>query len=202
MKALFLLLLMASFASSEILPLGPKLRQQMRAGGSYRSGCPVALDSLRQVKVRYHDFANRSQRGSLIVHAKVAREVEEIFETLYKYRYPIHSIAPIYRYKGSDFSSIEHDNTAAFNCRKATGSRHFSKHAYGLAIDINPIENPYVFRSGRSSHRASKPYLNRHNPHPALIGPKSKIIKLFASYGWRWGGSWKGAKDYQHFYKP
>src|SRR5262249_14263652 len=98
------------------------------------------------------------------------------------------------------FDSIEADNTSAFNCRAATGSTRWSEHAYGRAIDVNPIENPYVYASsGTSSHRASGPYLARSNHRPGMAYDGCALVSAFASVGWGWGGHWSGDRDYQHF---
>ncbi|HEX7612856.1 MAG TPA: M15 family metallopeptidase, partial [Candidatus Limnocylindrales bacterium] len=102
-------------------------------------------------------------------------------------------------YGGSDFRSIEADNTSAFNCRNATGSSHWSNHAYGLAIDIDPIENPYVTASGGVAHTASRPYLNRSRIRPGMAYPGGALVAAFRSIGWGWGGYWSGDRDYQHF---
>lgn len=107
-------------------------------------------------------------------------------------------MAPIQKYKGSDWHSIEADNTSAFNCRKATGSGRWSNHAYGTAIDINPIENPWVEPGGVIHHRASKPYINR-TPRPGMAVEGGALVRAFEREGWQWGGRWRGTKDYQHF---
>jgi hypothetical protein len=109
-------------------------------------------------------------------------------------------------YKGSDWQSIEADNTSAFNCRKATGSKHWSKHSYGKAIDLNPIENPYISRFGHISHKASQQYRKRvHKKQTAadkaVLLKNDKAVQIFKKYGWKWGGDWSGVKDYQHFSK-
>jgi hypothetical protein len=102
-------------------------------------------------------------------------------------------------YGGSDFDSIEADNTSAFNCRTATGSSSWSQHAYGLAIDVNPIENPYV-EGGRVYHDASRRYADRSKQLRGMIHAGDAIVAAFAAIGWGWGGSWSGSvRDYQHF---
>jgi hypothetical protein len=107
-------------------------------------------------------------------------------------------MVPIEAYGGSDFRSIEADNTSAFNCRSATGSSRWSEHAYGRAIDVNPIENPYV-EGGRTSHEASVPYLDRSRPRRGMAVEGGALVRAFDRVGWGWGGRWSGAKDYQHF---
>ena len=108
-------------------------------------------------------------------------------------------MVPVDVYGGSDFRSIEADNTSAFNCRNVAGSTHWSQHAYGLAIDVNPIENPYVYSSGTSSHPASGPY-PRPREAPARHGLRRRSARRrVRRVGWGWGGHWSGERDYQHF---
>jgi len=174
-------------------------------GVSMHDGCPVGYDMLRVVTVKHRDFHGNTKNGKLIVHMDIANDVEKIFDELYAIDYRVYQIKPIDAFGGSDFSSIEADNTSAFNCRKATGENRYSKHAYGKAIDINPIENPYVFRSGHISHKQSLQYTKREINNPASVNEKAILhsndpaVQIFKKYGWRWGDDWDGAKDYQHF---
>jgi hypothetical protein len=165
---------------------------------AWRRGCPVGLDDLRVVRPRYRDFSGRQRTGYIVVHEDVAPAVARIFRSLYRDKVPIRRMQPIEKYKGSDWRSIEADNTSAFNCRKATGSGRWSNHAYGTAIDINPIENPWVEPGGVIYHRASKPYIDR-RPRPGMAVEGGALVRAFAREGWKWGGRWKGTKDYQHF---
>ena len=111
-------------------------------------------------------------------------------------------------YGGSDFQSIEADNTSAFNCRRATGSRGWSKHSFGKAIDINPIENPYIRNNGRISHKASYKYKmrkhkKRHDPADrAMLVPGDPALRAFTGRGWVWGATFREARDLQHFHHP
>ena len=177
------------------------IQKRMLQGHTWHKGCSVPLRDLRYLRIPYLGFDDKTHLGELIVHKEVADEVVDIFHMLHILGYPIHKMHLVSAYQGSDWKSIEADNTSAFNCRNATGSKKWSKHSYGKAIDINPIENPYVFRSGKSSHKASKNYIIRKANHPAVALKNSKIVQIFKSHGWKWGGDWNGAKDYQHFYK-
>ena len=112
---------------------------------------------------------------------------------------PIRRMVPVDAYGGSDFRSIEADNTSAFNCRFVDGTTRYSEHAYGRAIDVNPIENPYVTRGGTTSHPASRPYLRRTPFRPGMAVEGRALVRAFDAIGWGWGGRWSGAKDYQHF---
>ena len=184
----------------------PQVEKRMIKGNSWRKGCPVSLQNLRYLRVIYKDFTGRDQLGEIIVHKDVAPEVSQIFGELYAIGYPIRKMKLVSDYKGSDWQSIEADNTSAFNCRKATGSKKWSKHSYGKAIDLNSIENPYISRSGHISHKASQQYRKRiHKKHSpadqAVLLKNDKAVKIFKKYGWKWGGDWSSVKDYQHFSK-
>lgn len=164
----------------------------------WRRGCPVGLGALRVVRVSHWTFGGKVRTGRLVVHRDVAVEVRAAMRRLYAARFPIRWMVPIERFGGSDFRSIEADNSSAFNCRYVDGTRRWSNHAFGRAIDINPIENPYVGRDGRTSHRASIPYLNRTRRRPGMLFAGGAGVRAFDAVGWGWGGRWTGAKDYQH----
>lgn len=193
-------------ADNNVQNISQNLKNEMIKNKNYYNGCPIKIEDLRIVNVKYYDFEKQIKHGDLIVHKDVSNDVIKIFDELFAIKYPIKQIIPIHNFNSSDFASIEADNTSAFNCRYATGESSWSKHAYGKAIDINPIENPYVFRSGNTSHKNSVFFLkrvhdkNRKNDQAVLVNG-DEAIKIFAKYGWGWGGRWSGAKDYQHFYK-
>jgi len=179
-----------------------RLPTTMRAtmtGVSWHRGCPVSLDDLRLVRARYVGFDGRSHAGRIVVHREVARDVVTVLRRLYAARFPIRRMVPVDAYGGSDFRSIEADNTSAFNCRYVDGSTRWSEHAYGRAIDLNPIENPYVTSSGTTSHAASRPYLRRASYRPGMAVEGGVVVRAFDTVGWGWGGRWSGARDYQHF---
>ncbi len=212
MKKIILFILLFSLTSlyaeyqSTISDITPQVKKRMLKGDSWRKGCPVPLKDLHYLRVKYIDFKNKKAMGELIVHKDVSHEVTEIFEALYKIGYPIKKMKLVSDYKGSDWQSIEADNTSAFNCRSATGSKKWSKHAYGKAIDINPIENPYISRTGRIAHKESLQYRKRvhrkfTSADRAILLKNDKATKIFEKYGWKWGGDWKSIKDYQHFSK-
>jgi len=194
------------FAQIGVYPLTNDIQTIMKKAGSWKKGCPVPLDDLRYLRLKYLDFDGQTHIGEMIVHKEVADEVIQIFKELYDIGYPIHKMKLVSYYKANDWQSIEADNTSAFNCRSATGSKKWSKHSYGKAIDINPIENPYISRSGRISHKASLKYRKRmHKEHSyedrAVLLKQDKATQIFKKYGWKWGGDWSGVKDYQHFSK-
>jgi D-alanyl-D-alanine carboxypeptidase-like protein len=183
---------------STVAPIGAA-RQAAMTGRSWHTGCPVSLSQLRVVTLSYWGFDRHVHTGSIVVNADVARAVVSVFRRLYAARFPIRLMQPVDAYGGSDYRSIEADNTSSFNCRAATGSTHWSEHAYGHAIDINPIENPYV-ENGRTSHTASRPYLDRSRHRAGMAYPGGVLVQAFAAAGWGWGGNWSGGvRDYQHF---
>jgi hypothetical protein len=167
-------------------------------GVSWHPGCPVPLSDLRLLTVRHWGFDGRVQTGLLVVHEDVAAPVLRVMRRLFDARFPLRRLRLVDDYGADDFRSIEDDNTSAFNCRRATGSASWSEHAYGRAIDVNPIENPYV-SGGRTSHRASVPYLDRSTRRPGMASEGGVLVSAFRSIGWGWGGYWSGTKDYQHF---
>lgn len=183
--------------TATIATLSARARRAM-TGPVWRRGCPVALRDLRAVRVGYVDFAGRAQRGTLVVHRAHAQRTVRAFRALYTARFPVRRIHPIERYGGSDDRSIEADNTSAFNCRRVTGGTRWSEHAYGRAIDLNPIENPYIL-SGRTSHEASEPFLDRADVRPGMAVAGGAAVKSFTAAGFRWGGSWSNPVDTQHF---
>ena len=180
-----------------VAPLPAATRAAM-TGVSWRPGCPVSLDELRLVRARYVGFDGRVRTGRLVVHRDVAGDVVTVLRSLYAARFPIRRMLPVDAYGGSDFRSIEADNTSAFNCRYVDGTTRWSEHAYGRALDVNPIENPYV-SGGQTSHRASVPYLDRSRRRAGMAYEGGMLVRAFDRLGWGWGGRWSGAQDYQHF---
>jgi hypothetical protein len=180
------------------VPIDARLRATM-TGISWRAGCPVPLRDLRVVTASHWGFDGRVHTGRLIVHRDVARTVVAVLRRLFAARFPIRRVVPADAYGGSDFRSIEADNTSAFNCRYVDGTTRWSEHAYGRAIDLNPIENPYVTSAGTTSHRASRAYLRRTPYRPGMAVEGGVLVRAFDAVGWSWGGRWSGARDYQHF---
>jgi len=186
-----------------IRPLTSAQREAMISGNVWKRGCPVGLDELRSVTVNYVGFDGKVRAGRLVVHKDVAEDAAAIFKDLLKIQFPIRRIEPIEKYGGSDGESIDNDNTSAFNCRRvSTGTGEWSNHAYGKAIDINPIENPYVNANGTlaKDRPASRPYVSRPK-RPGVLLPGSPAVRAFTSRGWRWLVAEGGDKDYQHFDK-
>jgi hypothetical protein len=167
-------------------------------GVSWHDGCPVALRNLRLVRVTYWGFDDRGHAGRLVVHRRWADDILDVFERLYDRRFPIRRIRLVDRYDADDRASMRHDNTSAFNCRYVSGTTTWSQHAYGRAIDINPVENPYVVGSSVSPRRG-RAFMDRTEVRPGMIVKRDVVWRAFHRIGWEWGGSWSTSKDYQHF---
>jgi hypothetical protein len=168
-------------------------------GSSWRPGCPVPLSALRHARVSYVGFDGKAHRGELVVNADAVGAIRTAFATLYAQRFPIRRMRVVDAYDASDHASIEADNTSAFNCRRATGATRWSQHAYGRAIDVNPIENPYVYADGTTTHARSRPYLDRSKHRKGMAYAGGTLVRAFARAGWKWGGDWPGPTDHQHF---
>jgi hypothetical protein len=167
---------------------------------SYRPGCPVAPAQLRRVRLRTWGFDGRAHTGELVVNRRVVPDVVAVFHRLYAARFPIRRMRPIDAYHGSDAASLAADNTAAFNCRYAIapGPKRWSVHAYGEAIDVDPVENPYL-EAGIVRPRAGARFLDRSRVRPGMAVPGGTLVEAFRDVGWLWGGRWTGSPDYQHF---
>jgi hypothetical protein len=178
--------------------LAPSLRVQLERT-SWHPGCPVRLGALRYLRIGYWGFDRRAHLGAMVVAAAAVLPLRRAFATLFAVRFPIRRMRLVDRYGGSDYASIQADNTSAFNCRDATGSSRFSEHAYGLAIDVNPIENPYVYANGTTTHPASRPYLDRGDVRRGMAVRGGTLVRAFDAVGWGWGGRWPLPTDFQHF---
>jgi hypothetical protein len=176
-----------------------RIRHRSQVRYSWHSGCPVAPSALRMITMTYRGFDHRVHTGRLVVNAAVTGKLIDVFRKLFAMRYPIRRMVPVDAYHGSDFASIEADNTSSFNCRDATGSSSWSEHAYGLAVDLDPCENPYVTADGHEAHKRCLRFVDRSLHGPGIIHAGDKVVRAFASVGWGWGGVWQGDRDYQHF---
>ena len=200
MKALLLAIFAVSvvyappFASNVSRVTADQLRH------SWHPGCPVAPSRLRRVRVTYWGFDRRGHTGALVANEDAVPALVRVFSRLYAARFPIRRLRPIDVYGGKDERSLAADNTAAFNCRYVVGPgpRRWSAHAYGEAIDVNPVENPFL-EGGRVHPRAGRSYLRRSRMRPGMATPGGLLVRTFAAVGWKWGGRWIGSPDYQHF---
>jgi len=179
-------------------PIDAATKQRM-VGVSWHRGCPVGLDDLRLLKVRHWGFDGRVHRGRLIVHEDSARAMVRVMRRLFRLHFPIRRMRLVDAYGADDHRSMDADNTSAFNCRFVSGTSRWSEHAYGHAIDLNPIENPYADSDGYVSPPAGAPYRDRSQRAKGLVHRRGNVVAAFAAIGWEWGGNWSWPKDYQHF---
>ncbi|QTE30274.1 M15 family metallopeptidase [Pengzhenrongella sicca] len=176
-------------------PIGPELAARMAP--SWRAGCPVPLEELRYLTLTHRGFGGEVVTGELVVHADAVEAVTGVFRALFEAGYPIRSMRLVDDFDADDDASMAADNTSAFNCRAVAGTSSWSEHAYGRAIDLNPVENPYVSGAGVFPP-AGAPFADRPQA-PGVVHPGDAVVRAFAAAGWGWGGTWRGAKDYQHF---
>jgi hypothetical protein len=190
---------------SSVRPLSAPVRSELIASGNWHRGCPVSLSQLRMLTVSYWDFNGRSQTGKLVVNAKAAAPLATVFGKLYAMRFPIRHMHLQDVYGPTRAQPADGDVTGSFECRQAvpspcsggTGTGSWSNHAYGLAVDVNPVENPYV-GCGMTRDKTARSYMDRSRLRKGMVTPA--VVRAFASVGWGWGGAWSGStKDYMHF---
>jgi hypothetical protein len=198
----------AAAGTTTIEPLTKAQRAAVIEAREWHRGCPVSLSQVRVLTVRYYGFDHRSHWGKLVVSARVANGLRNVFARLYAIRFPIHHMQ-----FGDTYGSLNHvpkdgDFTASFECREASASPcsgvstnkttgSWSEHAYGEAVDLNPVENPYV-GCGMTRDKTALAYVDRARYRKGMVN--DTVVRAFASIGWGWGGSWSGAtKDYMHF---
>jgi hypothetical protein len=190
---------------SSIKPLSPKVQTQLKSRGFWHKGCPVALSGLRMLTVSYRNPHGQTRTGRLIVNARAAAPLSQVFRQLYRQRFPIRDMRYADFYGPKSHRPRDGDVTAAFECRQAVpspctggkGTGSWSMHAYGLAVDLNPRENPYV-GCGQTRDPKARKYFDRSRHRPMMV--TTGTVQAFASIGWGWGGSWSGnTKDYMHF---
>jgi hypothetical protein len=165
---------------------------------SWHRGCPVPISDLRLVTVTYWGFDDRPHTGRLVLNRDATRPVIAALRSLYASRFPIRRMVLVDRYGADDNRSMAADNTSAFNCRRVETSTSWSQHAYGRAIDINPLENPYIV-GGRVLPPAGRRYVDRSLERKGMIHAGDAAVRAFAAVGWSWGGTWSSPLDYQHF---
>lgn len=168
------------------------------------SDIPVKYDDLRYLTVTYVDFEGRDQRGEIICNQVIAQDLIEIFQELYAQRYPIEKVRLVDEYGADDERSMADNNSSSFNYRVIYGTKKISKHGLGMAIDINPLYNPYITSVTGSEEvqpAGAEPYTDREADFPHKIDHEDLCYRLFTEHGFRWGGDWTHTKDYQHFDK-
>ena len=171
----------------------------LMTGSSWHAGCPVELDDLRLIRLTYWGFDRQAHRGKLVVHRRWAPKIARVFGKLYDARLPIRRMRLVDRYGADDMRSMRADNTSAFNCRYRDGvCCTWSQHAFGRAIDINPVENPYVGPWGVSPPNGAD-FVDRSPIRRGMLAVHDRAWWAFHAIGWSWGGSWRWPTDYQHF---
>jgi hypothetical protein len=184
----------AGFAGS-VAPIDEATAARMTS--SWRPGCPVGLSDLRLVRLTHWGFDGQARPGELVVHRQQADRILGVFAALFEARFPMEQVRLIDEFGGDDDRSMSANNTSGFNCRYVAGTRRWSQHAFGRAIDVNPVQNPYV--TGREVRPPEgAPYVRRDPAVPGLITAGSPAVAAFARAGWPWGGRWR-SPDYQHF---
>jgi hypothetical protein len=189
---------------SSVQPLSGAARAEVRSS-YWHPGCPVALSALRLLSVSYHGFDGRTHTGQLVVAEAAAGPLARVFAKLYALHFPIRHMGLADSYGPVKFRPADGDVSASFECRQAapspcvggSGSGSWSEHAYGEAVDLNPLENPYV-GCGQSRDPKARPFFDRSHHRRGMVTPA--VVRAFRSVGWGWGGSWAGStKDYMHF---
>ena len=191
---------------SSIRPIPPTLEATLRNSDSWRRGCPVRLSDLRVLSVSHWGFDGSVRQGQLVVHEDVARPLATVFRRLYQLRFPIRHMALSHMYGPRRARPADGDVTGAFRCRQSvpspcvggSASGRWSNHAYGLAVDINPVENPYVV-GGQARPAAGRRYVDRARYRRGMVVDGGIVVRAFAGIGWKWGGRWTTTPDYQHF---
>lgn len=179
--------------SARVTPVPPE-----KLGASYRAGCPVPPERLRLIRMNHVGFDGRIHVGEMVVHEDAVRPLLHVFERAFEARFPIRRMRVMAEYR-DDSEAMADDNTSAFNCRPVTGDpRRLSQHAWGDAVDINPVENPYVDVRGVVHPPNGRPHLVRSLSRPGQIHSGDALTAAFREVGWYWGGRWAN-RDYQHF---
>ena len=174
-------------------------------GQSYPEGCTVPRSDLRHVRVLHVDAQGMVHKGELVCNKAIAQDLVDIFRQLYQARYPIEKIRLIDDYEADDEQSMSDNNTSSFCYRTVSGTKKLSKHALGMAVDINTRYNPYVRKGADGRQLISpdngRPYADRRKSYPYKIVKGDLLYRLFIQHGFQWGGNWRTMKDYQHFEK-
>jgi hypothetical protein len=187
-----------SAGNVDISPLSVQMRTAM-TGKSWKPGCPVPLDDLRAIRVTYYGFDSQTHRGTLILHKRFAAEALQIFDELYAIHFPINKVDPWVNY-GPDVYA-EKDITVGFYCERAQDApSEWSGHAYGVAVDFNPRENPFLDKKEGWWPHTSAVFAPR-DGGKGKISPDTQVFRIFAQHGWAWGGFYVGEPDLMHFYK-
>lgn len=184
-----------------ISPIDSIIRHRIE-GKSFNETSPVDLEDLRYLTVLHVGFDGKTHKGEIVCHKGLAGDFIEVFRTLYENNYPIYSIRLVDDFDGDDNRSMAANNTSSYNARTVPGTTKLSSHAYGQAIDINPLYNPMIeYKGGKTQVLPpnGEPYVDRTRDFPYKITTSDLCCREFKRRGYRWGGDWTSMKDYQHF---
>jgi hypothetical protein len=186
-------------------PLPAGIAAEMR-GTTWHRGCPVPLSDLALLRFNYWTLDGTVARGPMVVNASVAEDILGVFRTLFEARFPLQHVGLARAFSEKRLENhpdSRRSTTASFNCRPVVtpdgAQPTFSQHSYGLAIDVNPLQNPFVRSDGWVRNRFARRYVDRSRDLPGMIHADDVVVDAFAAIGWSWGGDWSGEKDYMHF---
>jgi hypothetical protein len=189
---------LAPSESSNFLGYYQDLNEQMLESSTWQPNCPVTAEDLQLLTMSFWGFDNRPHLGEMIVHRSVANDILWVFEQLFMARFPIEEMRVITREDMEALPTGDGNVTTGFVCRSTVSFGQWSEHAFGLAVDINPFQNPYL-RDSRIIPELATSYTNRDWHRPGMIQPGDRVVQAFESIGWKWGGDWVGVKDWMHF---
>ncbi len=191
--------------AGRISAIPPAIENEM-LGTTWHDGCPVAIDDLRLLRFNYVGFDGEIKRGPMVVNASVADDLLWVFGRLFEAGFPIKRVGlarAFHPHRWEEDPDTRRSVTASFNCRVVVTpdgpGDQFSQHAYGLAVDVNPLQNPFVRSDGWVHNRFAEPYVDRSQGLPGMIREGDVVVNSFAAIGWAWGGRWSGDRDYMHF---
>lgn len=191
--------------SFETYSLSEEQIEKMIKANVWSENCPLHHSELLIVKIEHINFVSEVDSGELVVHNELAEAVTSVFRELLKMRFPIEKVISLEMYNGDDVASMEDNNSSCFNGRRIMNIDRWSSHAYGAAIDINPVQNPYMQLNEKESSIKVYPaegitHVNRNARKPGMT---EEIVELFADHGFsEWGGNWELKPDYHHFQLP
>ena len=182
---------------SQPVPNAVKVRMQ---GKSMKDDASISFDELRYLTLPYYDFEGHIKKGEMVCNKAISHDLLCIFRALFSRAYPIYSIRLVDDFNADDEASMQANNTSCFNYRTVAGTNTLSRHAFGMAVDINPLQNPCV-KGSRIQPKTAADYVDRDKDFLHKIDEDDFCKEVFVSFGFTWGGDWRSMKDYQHFDK-
>lgn len=176
-----------------------EIRDSMKEKSIWSRSCPVGFKKLELFEVEHYDFSGNVKTGQMIIFDGLSWPLLQIFQELFAMKFPIHSMQLMDFFDGNDDLSMEANNSSCFNYRKIAGTSRLSVHSYGMAIDINPVQNPFITEDKKILPKEGEDFLDRTNLRPGMVEP---IVPIFEKHGFEWGGNWSSPIDYHHFQIP